>query len=84
METNGCRTILEQVKQFILRLTDSALIRLSTYTSLTQIICVSNKIESLDSLKPLSSLKKLQEIDFTDNPVSLLANYRTILFDSYL
>lgn len=65
-------------------MTDSAFARLLTYTSLTQIIFSSNQIESLDTLKTLSSLRKLQEVEFIDNPVSLLANYRTVLFDSYL
>ena len=35
-------------------------------------------------MKQLSSLKKLEEVDFGENPVSEKSNYRAALFDSYL
>lgn len=67
-----------------LSLNDSIITRIASISTLTQIICVNNKIESLDNLKQLSSLKKLEEVDFGENPVSEKSNYRAALFDSYL
>jgi Leucine-rich repeat (LRR) protein len=43
---------------------------------------VGNRIESLDALKQLSVLKKLQEVDFSENPVAEKSNYRSTLFDT--
>jgi Leucine-rich repeat (LRR) protein len=43
---------------------------------------VGNHIESLDALKQLSVLKKLQEVDFSENPVAEKSNYRSTLFDT--
>ncbi len=40
-----------------------------------------NSISSLDNLKKLASLKNLQELDFTGNPVATEHNYRPVLFD---
>jgi hypothetical protein len=41
-------------------------------------------IRSLDNLKQLGALKALQELDFTNCPVTQTPNYRPVLFDSYL
>lgn len=40
-----------------------------------------NKITKLDSVKVLSKLEHLQELDFSDNPITEEENYREFLFE---
>ena len=83
METDRSRALQQQVHAPPLRLTDECLTKLATITSLVQIILIDNRIESTEALVRLHTLKKLEEVDFTDNPVTEQDNYRRALFDKY-
>jgi len=81
LETNSRRNLKQQVAPILFRLSDSCLTKLASIPTLTQIICVGNQIENIDSLKQLSALKKLSEVDFSENPVAQKSGYRKTLFD---
>lgn len=66
------------------RFNDDIINKLATIPSLTQILLMECDIRSLDNLKQLGPLKSLQELDFTNCPVTQTPNYRPTLFDRYL
>lgn len=66
------------------QLTDSDLQHLIKFTNLRQLILKGNQIAELESLRVLSALKELEEVDFSDNPVSTKSGYSKFLFDLYI
>lgn len=65
------------------RLNDAAIPRIAKFTELSELILTANDIKKLESLAPLYSLKNLEEIDLSENPVSELPGYRETLFEKY-
>jgi len=59
-------------------LTDASLVRIAKYSELSELILTGNQIKTLEGLKPLFQLKKLSEIDLSDNPI---ADYSKTLFE---
>jgi hypothetical protein len=65
MEIGRGRPFPQSVFISLLRFDDSVLAKLITIPTLTQIILLGNKVENVESLKQLSALKELNEVDFT-------------------
>jgi len=42
-----------------------------------------NQIKTFDGLKPLFGLKRLLDLDLSENPVAELPGYREFIFKSY-
>ena len=83
MEFRLTKRKYKQVITYPLRLTDASLVRIAKYTELAELILTGNQIKTLEGLKPLYDLKKLNEIDKSDNPVAEITGYRETLFEKY-
>lgn len=81
MESRLFKCKYKQVITYPLRLNDASLVRIAKYAELSELILTANQIKTLEGLKPLFALKKLSEIDLSENPVALHADYRKTLFE---
>jgi len=82
METQCRRSFWQQVPIITFSLRDDAIPILVSYTNLSHIVANKNQIENLENLKALIALKNLIEVDFSENPVSAISNYREALFNT--
>ena len=61
-------------------LTEKEIIKLKEYPKLSEIYVINNNIASFEELKQLSNMRELHLLDFSDNPISQIKDYREKMF----
>ena len=64
-------------------LTEKEIIKLNIYPLLSEIHAANNNICSFEELKELSKLRELHLLDFSDNPICKIKDYRETIFQIF-
>lgn len=82
-QTRGALTQQQHVNLPSLRLTDDDLKVFGQFPKMRRIFMRENKIQKLDSLKELSQLEDLIQVELKENPICDSENYRESVYSMY-